>query len=434
MSDGYPSSDPVLPRSCVGWLDAFLGLGVIAAFYFAFRFNLDLTMPMFSIVLILGLSVFLGILEIARAPWRKAPPSSEPFSAILCRSGFKILGFFATLAAIGFLYWLFPEYRRPYYEPYFEAVALLFPVIPPLFVAYFIFAEWRFPEPRDGNWQMAMFVLGRWREINWEKLRQHALGWLVKGFFLAIMFGDLAYELPVFRFAQWNMSSLTFKHAFDALFAAILGVELVFVTAGYIFSSRLFNSQIRVTEDTLLGWTAALVCYGPFLNIFFKNYLGYRQGQEWNGWLANHPTLFVIWGSLILLFMFIHMWCDACFGLRFSNLTNRGIITNGCYRFCKHPAYIIKNLRWWMVSVPFIAGGIEGLRLSLLLVGVNLLYALRCYAEEKLLSRDPTYQAYGLWMDKHGWFSLVGNTFPFLKYESRLNYWRKKGLLKPLPQ
>ena len=38
---------------------------------------------------------------------------------------------------------------------------------------------------------------------------------------------------------------------------------------------------------------------------------------------------------------------------RFSNLTHRGIITNGPYRYSKHPAYLAKNLSWWLVSMPF---------------------------------------------------------------------------------
>jgi hypothetical protein len=128
--------------------------------------------------------------------------------------------------------------------------------------------------------------------------------------------------------------------------------------------------------------------------------------------------------------LFIHLWCDACFGLRFSNLTNRGIITNGCYRFCKHPAYVVKNIRWLLYYVPFASGGLEGLRLSLLLMGVHLIYIVRSYAEERMLSHDPTYQAYGLWMDRRGWFAWLGRRIPFFRYEYRLNRWRSQGIIQ----
>jgi protein-S-isoprenylcysteine O-methyltransferase Ste14 len=143
----------------------------------------------------------------------------------------------------------------------------------------------------------------------------------------------------------------------------------------------------------------------------------------------------MIWGSTIIFLVLVHMWCDACFGVRFSNLTHRGVITNGPYRFMKHPAYVIKNIRWWMVSVPFAVGGSfeDNLRLSLILVCVNIVYSLRGFAEEKLLSQDPAYIEYGLWMDKNGWFKWLSDLIPQLKYETRLKKWLERGELKVKP-
>ena len=63
----------------------------------------------------------------------------------------------------------------------------------------------------------------------------------------------------------------------------------------------------------------------------------------------------VFWGSTILVCIAVYSWATISFGIRFSNLTNRGIITNGPYRYTKHPAYIAKNLSWWMESVPFVS-------------------------------------------------------------------------------
>jgi protein-S-isoprenylcysteine O-methyltransferase Ste14 len=50
----------------------------------------------------------------------------------------------------------------------------------------------------------------------------------------------------------------------------------------------------------------------------------------------------------------IYAWATVAFGLRFSNLTYRGVLTNGPYAFTRHPAYLSKNAFWWM-SNP--AGG-----------------------------------------------------------------------------
>jgi steroid 5-alpha reductase family enzyme len=89
-------------------------------------------------------------------------------------------------------------------------------------------------------------------------------------------------------------------------------------------------------------------------------------------------------------------------------LTHRGIITNGPYRFTKHPAYIAKNLTWWMISLPFLAdGGIQALRHCILLLMLNGVYGLRAWTEERHLSRDPTYVAYRQWMEANGLFRFL---------------------------
>ena len=87
------------------------------------------------------------------------------------------------------------------------------------------------------------------------------------------------------------------------------------------------------------------------------------------------------------------------------------------------------------MAVPFAAAGgwEEAVRLSLLLCGVNIVYTLRAFTEEKLLSQDPTYVEYGLWMDKHGLLRWIGAVFPRMKYEHRLNKWLANGALKILP-
>ena len=87
-----------------------------------------------------------------------------------------------------------------------------------------------------------------------------------------------------------------------------------------------------------------------------------------------------------------------------SNLTHRGILTNGPYRWSKHPAYLAKNLSFWMISIPFVIHGsaAESLRQCMLLCGVNLIYYWRAKTEERHLSWDPVYRAYSDWIDQHG--------------------------------
>jgi protein-S-isoprenylcysteine O-methyltransferase Ste14 len=150
-------------------------------------------------------------------------------------------------------------------------------------------------------------------------------------------------------------------------------------------------------------------------------YLAYHTDYDWQQWLASVPTVYAAWGGAILLLTAVYLWATLSFAGRFSNLTHRGIITNGPYRLSKHPAYIAKNLSWWLISVPFLSqGGFwDGLMRCLMLFGVNVLYWLRARTEERHLSSDPVYIQYALWMEQHGWLRRVVRIrgLGFLRYK-----------------
>jgi steroid 5-alpha reductase family enzyme len=145
-------------------------------------------------------------------------------------------------------------------------------------------------------------------------------------------------------------------------------------------------------------------------------FLPYDQDNLfWGKVFAGTPALYVAWGSIILVLVGIYMWSTAAFGLRFSNLTHRGVITNGTYRWSKHPAYISKNLSWWLISVPFIAGAgwLQAVQSCLLLGGVNLIYYLRARTEERHMGRDPVYRDYAAFIARDGLFARLRRIRPF---------------------
>ncbi|WP_436428256.1 hypothetical protein, partial [Enterococcus faecium] len=75
--------------------------------------------------------------------------------------------------------------------------------------------------------------------------------------------------------------------------------------------------------------------------------LDYHQGtQDWTIWLQWHPWLLAGWGAMLVVLTGIYAWATVAFGLRFSNLTHRGILTHGPYALSRHPAYLAKNLFW----------------------------------------------------------------------------------------
>jgi len=188
----------------------------------------------------------------------------------------------------------------------------------------------------------------------------------------------------------------------------VCAVDLVIVTAGYILTLKLLDSHIRTSESTVGGWLVAIICYEPFWSAVSVGYLAYnKDNYNWGNWLAGNDIATMIWGGMILLLITIYSLSSVAFGIRFSNLTHRGIITTGPYRYCKHPAYLSKNMSWWLVAIPFIStsGDISLIIQScLMLLVLNAIYYLRAKTEEQHLSWDETYRQYlsaieqrGLW-------------------------------------
>jgi isoprenylcysteine carboxyl methyltransferase (ICMT) family protein YpbQ len=410
------------PRSCTGWADPFVAQGAVGLLFWIGS-DTSLLNSTTALILVAGVFLALAPLEIWRAPWRRQPSSSDVLWRIILRAYVKLFGCAAGLAIIASLYWLLPEYRKPFYEPFF-AVLWQLRVLIPCVIVYFFYAEWRFPAGNDGYWQMGMLALGQYRSVDYTVLKRNVLTWLLRGFFLPIMFGDLVAGVEIMRLTTWD-SAASVPLLVDNVIVACFTFELAVVVAGYAAPCRLLDNYIREVESTGAGWFATLICYGPFYSFLFAHYFAYRSEVGWDSWLADWPIARGFWGTGIIIVVLVHLWSDSCLGLRFSNLTNRGIVTNGAYRFCKHPAYLFKNIGWWLMSVPFVAGGetTENIRLSLLLAGTNLIYFWRSAREERLLSRDPHYAAYAGWMERHGPLRFIGSICPALRFSSRQRKW-----------
>lgn len=321
------------------------------------------------------------------------------------RSLVKYAGLLGSLGFVGLLYWLFPEYRGDYYRRYYQMLWIVVPTLLLLGLPYIHVIDRHMPEPRDGLWQTGMAVLLQWHAVDRRMIGQHLLGWLIKGFFLPLMFTSMCVGLG--KYISFDFNGLSgFKAWFDFLYDFLYFIDVALVSMGYLATLRLTDTHIRSAEPTMLGWVAALVCYEPFWSLFGRQYLAYDSGGTWGQWLWDYPLAYGVWGGTILTLVAIYAWATVIFGARFSNLTHRGIITNGPYRWTKHPAYIAKNLSWWLISVPFLSQGApdEALRHCLLLLGINGLYLLRAKTEEWHLFQDPDYRRYARWIDEHGLF------------------------------
>jgi len=331
---------------------------------------------------------------------------------LLTDAALRTLGLAVTLAVVALVYWLLPEYHGSFYAPYWRFLrAIAWPAfcLAPL---YFLWTGRRLMVPDDAYLQLGRLAAGQGcGQIDRSFLRAHFMAWTVKAFFLPLMVvylnGEIGSVTVAYQRLSWD--TMQWYHFFYELSFLI---DLLFCVVGYTLTLRLFDSHIRSTEPTALGWIVALVCYQPFYSVVGTWYLNYESSLYWDVWLAPHPMLRTIWAAMIILLVMTFALATVSFGLRFSNLTHRGIITSGPYRFTKHPAYVAKNLSWWLISVPFVtqSSWLESLRHCVLLLALNGIYVLRAWTEERHLSRDPVYVAYALWMREHGifrWLNLL---------------------------
>jgi len=240
------------------------------------------------------------------------------------------------------------------------------------------------------------------------------LGWLVKALFLPLM---LAWSFDWLSSVASAWERDPKLHWFFVIIALLYAVDTAFATIGYLSTSERIGGQIRSTDRTWIGWLSALVCYPPLSVLVLDTWLIYRGAESWVEWSSGSPLFSFLWGVGIISLTTIYVWATVAFGPRFSNLTHRGIITSGPYRWGKHPAYLAKNLSWWMISVPFVSEGglIEAGAQCFALLGINAIYWVRALTEERHLRCDPTYVAYAQWISVNGAFARIG------KFAARLS-------------
>lgn len=320
----------------------------------------------------------------------------------------KLVGLSLCLGGVALAYWLFPEYAGDFYAPVWAALAWLAPALVPATLIYILYVDSRQSDPEDSYAQLGRLALTGAPPDSRDGLWTLARTWAVKGFFMPLMFVYLTKDVGTMSALIRAGREDDFLVWYDFLYQAMFLFDLIFAVVGYACTLRLVDAQVRSADPTMFGWAVCLVCYQPFWSLISAQYLRYDDAIVWGPVLARWPLAQIGWGCLILFCVAVYVWATVCFGLRFSNLTYRGTLTHGPYRFTKHPAYVSKNLSWWLISVPFLAAGpwTDALRNCLLLAMLNGVYALRALTEERhLASRDADYVAYRAWMRDHGLFA-----------------------------
>lgn len=185
-------------------------------------------------------------------------------------------------------------------------------------------------------------------------------------------------------------------HGFWFMFQLIMLVDVTFFTIGYLIELPSLKSEIRSVEPTLLGWLVALACYPP-LNDVTSSMLGWHSS---NFPKFESPSVHVAMNLALLVLMGIYAAASAALNFKASNLTHRGIVSTGPYRYVRHPAYISKNLAWWIGGMPTLTVAAQSSlfqagEVLISLLGWTVIYYLRAVTEEDHLRRvDDEYNRY----------------------------------------
>jgi len=318
----------------------------------------------------------------------------------------KLAGLWATWALIAAIYCIGRWYWRGDYLFAMELMMVSAPVLVIVSVPYVLWLERVLVEPRDHAWHFGAMLLGR---PGWDRheVGDHLRAWAVKGFFIAFMLSIVAGGF----IAEVNAD---FAHvATDPVSIGNVMIEFMFMVdvqiamVGYLLTIKPLDAHIRTANPLLAGWLAALLCYPPFSPMGGGGVLDYHYATaDWSYWLAGHTKLLWLWAALLVALTAWYAWATVAFGLRFSNLTYRGVITNGPYAWTRHPAYLAKNTFWWLSTLPFLAtthSHSDMVRNTVTLGLVSAVYYWRARTEEAhLLAVDAKYRAYHAWMAEYG--------------------------------
>ncbi|MDV3457997.1 isoprenylcysteine carboxylmethyltransferase family protein [Sphingomonas sp. HF-S4] len=331
----------------------------------------------------------------------------RPWRETLDISVTKLTGLWLTWGAIAAIYALGRVWWDTRYANYPFAMQCFTVAAPALFVLsvpYVLWLDRKLIEPRDGAWALGAWAMGA---EGWdaEAIFNHLRSWAVKAFFLAFM---VAIVPPGFaEFVSIDPRAVLDDPVKLAMYCVtfMFVIDVAFATAGYILTFRPLDAHIRTANPYAAGWTAALICYPPFLLMGNGGPLDYHQGSaDWSYWLGGAPWVLPVMGTVLVGLTAIYASATIAFGLRFSNLTHRGILTHGPYAWSRHPAYLSKNIFWWLSTMPFLAttGWHDAVRNAAVMACVSGVYYWRARTEERHLGGDPAYREYSAWMARNG--------------------------------
>ena len=332
--------------------------------------------------------------------WKHPRPYRETLDISLT----KLAGLWATFGGIALIFATGRFYWQGIFLFAMNCLAWAAPALFLLSIPYVLWLDRRLVEPRDGAWMLGAWLTGQ-PGVEAEAIHAHLRAWAVKAFFLPFMLGVVPGGFGMFVRGDLSVVLHDPVALANWLITLMFLIDVAFATVGYMLTMRSLDAHIRSANPYAAAWAAALICYPPTILMTNGGPLDYRPGTaEWSYWFAGHPVVLTAIGTVLVGLTAVYAWSTVAFGIRFSNLTHRGILTHGPYAVSRHPAYLSKNIFWWIATIPVLTTGtwVDAARSTLLLGVVSGIYYWRARTEERHLSADPTYRDYSAWMAQYG--------------------------------
>lgn len=298
------------------------------------------------------------------------------------------------------------------YSPFIDDLFILCPLIIPLSLVYIYLVDRRLLEPEDDYAKIGAMLN---KKIPLEKsiLNFFLLKTLVKIVFVPFMYTGFLGNMTILLNTEWylNVEAISLL-----LFNFGISIDILIGMFGYLFSSAIINNQIKDTDSNLLGWIFALLSYPPLLWIMRK-VNNQHDSLTWSEIIPQDNPIYWILFAIINLTWIVYWLATFEFGMTFSNLSWRRLIDKGVYQYTKHPAYIAKNIYWWLYTLPFMGVvffSAQWWQNILGLTFVSLIYYGRAKSEERHLMKFIEYRQYCAEINKRGifrWLKITGITY-----------------------
>jgi protein-S-isoprenylcysteine O-methyltransferase Ste14 len=179
---------------------------------------------------------------------------------------------------------------------------------------------------------------------------------------------------------QWDFKAWTIF-----LIRLCLLIDVCVFAFSYMIESSRLKSDIKSVDPSPLAWFVCLACYPPFNSLFFP----YFDVALFSISVEVNNTIGSLFNGVEVLLWMIFAWASITLGFKASNLTARGVVRKGPYRWIRHPAYSAKLAVWWIQCIIFADFSVG------ILLAFTVIYVMRAWTEERhLLAVDPEYKEY----------------------------------------